>query len=261
MNKINMKNIWLIIRTLLFVMLIIIIKMILHYFKFELITINNLFSGIIAANVFLMGFLLSGVLSDYKESEKIPGDIASIISSIYDEVLNVYESKNDKNAKRGMKIVCDLALNVEKWLHKKKKTRLLLVEFRSLDKVFNDLEKILQPNFIVRLKNEVASLKKLIIRTDTIRDTNFITSGYIIAGITTFLMCLGLILSKIEPFYESLFFVGVISFLMIFLLLLIHDLDNPFGYNDKYSAENISLHPIHRLIEEMKETNKGLGIK
>ena len=34
-----------------------------HYFNVEIITINPLFTGIIAANVFLMGFLLSGVLT------------------------------------------------------------------------------------------------------------------------------------------------------------------------------------------------------
>ena len=44
---------------------------------------------------------------------------------------------------------------------------------------------------------------------------------------TTVLLLTGLILSKIEPFYESLFFVGVITFLLRFLGLLIKDLDIP----------------------------------
>jgi hypothetical protein len=51
-------------------------------------------------------------------------------------------------------------------------------------------------------------------------------------------------LAKIEPFYESLFFVGVISYLMIFLLLLIRDLDNPFGYYERFSGADISLKPL-----------------
>ncbi len=260
MDKINSKNIWLVAKTLILVILIILIKLTLHYYKLELLTINNLFSGIIAANVFLMGFLLSGVLSDFKESEKLPGELASSLSSIYDELLATYECKNDINAKKGMEAINNIILDIEKWLLKKEKTRILLLKIRVLNSVYNDLEKTIQPNFIVRLKNETSLLKKLIIRIDTIRDTDFISSGYIIASITTFLMCLGLILSKIEPFYESLFFVGLISFLMIFLLLLIHDLDNPFGYNEKLSAENISLHPLLRLSEEIKDTNKSHSI-
>ena len=33
-----------------------------------------------------MSFLISGVLTDYKESEKIPGEIASIILTFADEI-------------------------------------------------------------------------------------------------------------------------------------------------------------------------------
>ena len=43
---------------------------------------------------------------------------------------------------------------------------------------------------------------------------------------------------------------------MIFLILLIHDLDNPFAYNEKYSAENVSLYPIIRVLTEIETINK-----
>jgi predicted membrane chloride channel (bestrophin family) len=71
-----------------------------------------------------------------------------------------------------------------------------------------------------------------------------VSSGYLLADLVTVLLCIGLVLSKIEPFYESLFFVCVISYLMIYLLLLIRDLDNPFGYYERYSGEDVSLKPL-----------------
>jgi hypothetical protein len=43
-------------------------KLLVHFLGWEIISINPLFSGIVAANVFLMGFLLSGVLSDFKRA-------------------------------------------------------------------------------------------------------------------------------------------------------------------------------------------------
>jgi len=46
------------------------------------------------------------------------------------------------------------------------------------------------------------------------------------------------------PFSASLFFVGVISYLMIYLLMLIRDLDNSFGYYDRHSGEQVSLKPL-----------------
>ena len=36
------------------------VKLLVHFLGWEMISINPLFSGIVAANVFLMGFLLSG---------------------------------------------------------------------------------------------------------------------------------------------------------------------------------------------------------
>jgi uncharacterized membrane protein len=52
------------------VAVVVVAKLLAHYVNWEPISLNALFTGIIAANVFLMGFLLSGVLSDYKESER-----------------------------------------------------------------------------------------------------------------------------------------------------------------------------------------------
>jgi len=51
-------------------------------------------------------------------------------------------------------------------------------------------------------------------------------------------------LLKIEPFYESLFLVTVIVYLVIYLSMLIRDLDNPFGYYERYSGEDVSLKPL-----------------
>lgn len=258
MNTLNKRNIWLVGKTLLLVLILIGVKLILHFLEFEIISINALFSAIVAGNVFLMGLLLSGVLSDFKEGEKIPGEISSNLSAIYDEFLTIYEKKNSLVAKNGMIQMQKLSEDLIQWFHKKVKTRTILNGIRGINRLIGDLEHDTQANFIVRLKNESTNLKKAVIRTDTIRDTDFIASGYLIATIITVLLCFGLTLAKIEPYYESLFFTAVISFLMIYLLCLIHDLDNPFNYNSKFSAENVSLYPLERIIEDIKENNSNI---
>jgi hypothetical protein len=256
MEKISTKNIWILVRALILVMLIIGIKFLAHAFGLEFLTLNNLFSGIIAANVFLMGFLLSGVLSDYKESEKIPGEIASSINNIYSELIYLHDDKNILKSRECLKYCHELTGSILDWFHRKEKTSSLIAKTRYLNSLFAKIENDTQANYIVRIKNEMSNLSKTIIRVDTIRDTDFITSGYQIAISITSLMCFGLVFSKIDPFYESLFFVGVISYLMIFLILLIHDLDNPFAYNEKYSAENVSLYPIKRVLSDIETLNK-----
>ena len=64
-------------------------KLVVHRLDFEIVPLNAIFSALIGANVFLLGFLISGVLSDFKESEKLPGEIASALLAIVDEDLVV----------------------------------------------------------------------------------------------------------------------------------------------------------------------------
>jgi hypothetical protein len=187
-------------------------KLLVHFLGWEIISINPLFSGIIAANVFLMGFLLSGVLSDFKESERLPGELSACLENLAQEVSGIRIAKPE--AKVGP---CLILLSMEQWT---------------------------QATLVARLKQEQGNLRRTLIRIHTIRETSFVPSGYILADLVTILLCLGLILAKIEPFYESLFFVCVISYLMIYLLMLIRDLDNPFGYYDRESSEDVSLKPL-----------------
>lgn len=62
----------------------------------------------------------------------------------------------------------------------------------------------------------------------------------------------GLVFAKIDPFHESLIFVGVISYLLLFLLILIRDLDNPFGHSDRRSSEDVSLKPIDDVAADLQ---------
>ena len=71
---------------------------------------------------------------------------------------------------------------------------------------FIELEKEgIQANYIIKMKNEQNSIRKLILRIDTIRDTNFVGSAYAIVEVMGFLIAFGLIMIKIEPFSASLF--------------------------------------------------------
>src|SRR5262245_5961059 len=50
---------------------------------------------VLAAVALIAGFMLAGVLSDYKESEKIPGDISTTLETIGDNVETVLALNKD----------------------------------------------------------------------------------------------------------------------------------------------------------------------
>jgi hypothetical protein len=203
-----------------------------------------LFSGIIAANVFLMGFLLSGVLSDYKESERLPGELSACLENLAQEVSGISMAKHEADVKPCLVLLAQISKDILGWFHKKHSTEVLLEHVNALTPRFAEMEPWTQATLLARLKQEQGNLRRTLIRIHTIRETSFISSGYLLADIITIFLCLGLILARIEPFFESLFFVGVISYLMIFLLMLIRDLDNPFGYYERYSGADVSLKPL-----------------
>lgn len=233
---------------------IMILKIFFHQFGWEFISVNPLFSGLIAANVFLLGFLISGVLVDYKESEKYPGDLASHMESIVDEVSIIHKNKGAKTAKDCLEYLLGLTVSLKDWFYKKESTKNMMDKISGLNDFFLAFEPLTQANFIVRLKGEQSTIRRVLTRIHTIRETSFVSSGYAIAEATVLLLTLGLLLSNIEPFYESLFFIGIITFLLIYMLALIKDLDNPFDYYEKRgSSDEVSLKPLDDLEKRIRE--------
>lgn len=238
-------------RVLPFIALLVVIKIALHELNLELLSINSIFSGLIGANVFLMGFLLSGVLSDFRESERIPGEMAGIFATIADEFQIIHQRTLAPEALSALLHIKDLGQAVHSWLYKSERTTGVMDRITGLNDDFIALESLTQANFIARLKQEQSALRKIIIRIHTIRETNFISSGYFIASTATTLLLVGLAFARIEPFYESLFFVIVVSYLLLFLMFLIRDLDNPFGYYENASSEDVSLKPLNDALDDL----------
>jgi hypothetical protein len=222
-----------------------------HYLGWEVITINPLFSGIVAANIFLMGFLLSGVLSDYKESERMPGELAASLQNLAQEAIGLALAKPGADGMPVVRASSQLANDILEWFYKRKSTAELMDQIDGLTPLLATMEGWAQATLVARLKQEQGNLRRAVIRIRTIRETSFISAGYLLADMTTILLSIGLVLARIEPFYESLFFVCVISWLMVFLLLLIRDLDNPFGYYERYSGADVSLEPLRTAAERL----------
>jgi hypothetical protein len=218
-----------------------------HKFGFEVMELNALFSSLVAGTIFLIGFLISGVLTDYKESEKLPSELAAVLRNLYDDTLTIHKGKNSLAAKEFIVFQRDFISSLKDWFYKKVKIKVVLDQLSSMNDYFIALDKEgLQANYIIKMKNEQNSIRKMIMRIDTIRDTEFVGSAYAIVEAMGFLTVFGLLIIKIEPFYASLFLTLLITFLISYMFLLIKDLDNPFDYaaNGETGTE-ISLKPIH----------------
>ena len=229
------------------IILIAILKFLAHKFGFEIMELNALFTSLVAGTIFLIGFLITGVLSDYKESEKIPSELTASLKSLFDDTYTIYKGKNSAAACKFLEFQKSFTNSLMDWFFRKERTKSMLGKISMMNDFFIDLDKegVLAP-YIVKMKNEQNNIRKMILRIDTIRDTDFIGSAYAIVEAMGFLTALGLIIMKIEPFYASLFFTLLVTFLISYMVFLIRDLDNPFDYGvNGESGTEISLKPLH----------------
>lgn len=236
------------------IILIALFKIGVHYFDLEVMELNALFTSIVAGTIFLIGFLISGVLSDYKESEKIPSEVATCFKSLIDDADTIHQSKNNQTA-------LDLMLfhqqNIQyfiDWLYKKESTISLLQRISAMNAYFIQLDQEgILPPYLIKMKNDQSNLRKMILRIDTIRETNFIGTAYAIVEIMAYILGVGLIIMKIDPFYVAMFFTLIVTFLITYMLNLIKDIDDPFDYaTNGETGTEICLKPIYDLQKELE---------
>jgi hypothetical protein len=229
------------------------IKLIIHLTHTDFIELTTLLGSVVAATIFLLAFLLAGTLADYKESERLPGELASSIEALSDECYITMKNKGGKATEDAVLYVADFASAVHRWFFREERTHAIMDRLTGMNDIFLEFEPLTQANFIVRMKQEQSTIRKIITRIDTIRDTSFVSAGYTIAELATGLLFLGLLLTDIEPFWEALFYVVAIGFFMTYLIALIRDLDNPFSFarDDDTEAADVSIKPIADLAQKL----------
>jgi len=235
------------------VALIALAKVVAHRLGWEVIQVNPLFTSLVASTVFLLGFLLNGVLADYKESEKLPGELATGLEVLSLEIQAISVHYPGSDVHFALAAMADLSEAILAWLFNRVSTMELLGLFHRCHRAVVEVAMLLKgdPPLKARLQGEMAGLLKLIHRIETIRETSFVTLVYWLAYAGVSLLSVGLVFMANAKLLEAIFFIVVIGFLLIFLISLIADLDNPFDYVDTQSAEDVSLDVLAAAVERV----------
>lgn len=217
-----------------------------HAAGLEVLTLHPLLSGMLAATVFLLGFLISGVLTDYKESERLPGELVAALEALVDEAWIGRGSGDEAAPEACHASVRDLVRALRSWFDGRTGTDVILAKVAGLNVHMRSLTACVAPPFLFRMKQEQSALRRTILRIDAIRRTSFIGSGYAIAEVVSTLLIAALVLTGALPFGESLFIVAVVAFLLTYMLTLIRALDDPFQ-GAGGAGDAVSLRPLEEL--------------
>jgi len=91
--------------------------------------------------------------------------------------------------------------------------------------------------WIAKLRNELGVLDRMTNRIEVIIRTDFIPAAYALAEVATGSVILLLLFIKMDPYLEGIIIFAVICSMLIGLLLLIRDMDNPFEIGSNTYAD------------------------
>jgi vacuolar-type H+-ATPase subunit F/Vma7 len=236
------------------VMVLIIGKFFIHKFNLDFIALNTLIGSVISSSTFIAGFLLAGVFSDYKEVEKIPAEIRSSLESILSEGKALKRKDNAFDDNQIKLIIKKFVKEFEEGLSDIKDHSHMEHALESIDEfdlVFDDMEKRgVPPNYMTRIKTEQSQLRKMVLRVYHIQKTRFIPSVSVLVESIVLLVILLLAFAETD-LYTGLIELGLISYLLIYTMQVIHVLEKPFRKGQDDTCDDVSIFLLRELSESL----------
>ena len=217
---------------------LLVVRLVFDYLNFDILSVTNLITAFIGGAIFTIAIIFAGTLTDYKESEKIPSEIATSIRTFYSDLDLVRVP--DKTLVPRMQENTAALMRVINTNFRKNVWSMENMD-SAVDTINADIARLVDlniaPNYIIKLKTEMTNIDRISHRVKTIAETSFIPAAYAISELAAAGVIILLFFVKLDPFYEGLVLFTVLSMLLTALLLLIKDMDNPFEVGKKTYAD------------------------
>ncbi len=213
---------------------------------------------ILTATTLVVALMLSGVLVDYKESEKIPtilGRTLSNLDGLSWRGLDVIGQEGKWARTR----VLEIAEAVNLWLTGQIDNDSMWKIQRGGSNIILDLEKAgVRPHYIHKMLDVNSDLGSALARIQVVRDTSYIQPGYaLMQMLVGAVMCLMTIVTFPANYVEWPI-TGALTLLFAYLVLLVGDVDDPFEYTidgQSASAADVDLSPFLTALERLRSEN------
>ena len=227
---------------------------------------NSDLNVIFTALVFIMGFLLAGTITDFKEAERLPGEIACQLEIMEDWFVeaSVIAARTpgypaDGPTRRSLlEAVRASAHDTLKWLASAdKRSEDIFPAVKRLDEQIKLMEAAGLDKITVRMLGDVNQLRRGVTRAYTIARTEFMGSAY---SLLEFFLAFVFLLLLACSFRTPVVAAVVTSFLSLtywYLYRLIRDIDNPFDFGRGHSE--VSLQPLERYVVRIDKRVESLA--
>jgi hypothetical protein len=187
-----------------------------------------------------MGLVVAGTLSDYRDAERAPTDLAAGLNAILREAESFERAWGKPNLsllrERLIAVVTTLRSDINAG-----NTRDCQAAIEEVSESLLELEESDVPaNYVVRLRAEQAGLRKSLLRVYHIQREQFLPSAKaMITTIVVVILAL-LLVTKLGGLVESLITLGFLSFFFLYPLRLLKVIDTPFKVGQE-RTDDVSL--------------------
>ena len=210
-----------------------IVKFGIHLQNLEIWNFDIMTGSLFGSATFVIAFILSGTLIDYRVSEELICQIASAVESIQDTALFAavnHPTYDPKPLTQGLVRFLERLLG---WLKHHDAPLNVALAIDELTPLFASLEPHIGAPIISRIQGEQGRLRLIITRIQLIRDTDFLAPAYVLLQLFLAGAIVALLLTSGDRFSKTLVVSGFLFTSFLYLVVLIRDLDNPFQYEGK----------------------------
>lgn len=209
---------------------------------------------VLTGGVFLIGFMLAGTMADYKESEKLPGELAGNLEAIEDLLDQVAVAKPVLDGPKMKAAVLKTTETIRAWLFRKVTYGDMCNELTALALVIRSLE---AQGLAFQASYGLGELKKLrntTTRIQVISRTSFLPAGYALLETLAGLILLLLLMAKFKSMLAEVILVPFVTLIFIYMIRLIRDVDDPFEYTEggKTGSAEVDLFPFEDFLQRLK---------
>jgi hypothetical protein len=222
-----------------------------HYLGWEPWEFDSLTGSLFGVATFVIAFVLSGTLSDYRTSEDIPAQIVNAVETIQDSNLLAAASHSEYNPSPLHQGLVQVLEDIQNWLKSDKPLDEVITTITDLNLLFAQLEKYSNAPMMVRVQGEQAKIRLLVTRMQLIRDTEFLAPASVLLELFLLGAITALLLIGADRFSENIVVSVFLFTSFIYLVALIRDLDNPFQYDGK-SFVDVDLFPLEATLDRLQ---------
>ena len=247
----------LLLRTIPTVAVLVGVKVAVDFLGWEFISISPLHTSIVAGAIFIVGLMLTGTMSDYKESERLPTDTAAALEAIYREGTFVKARWPAFDLDRLTDILARVPHTLRGDLVDGTNNTINTVE--ELTDAFIEMDDLgVPPNYVARMKEAQAQIVRNLMRVAYIQRIDFLPSAFTLVELILTLLIALLMFTQVASRVTDAILLGFISLIFLYILRLLRVLDSPFRASGA-GLDDVSLYQIDSIHEQMAERALSAG--